>query len=105
LLRYVVKGEVPTEKSVAEQSTRLSALRRSLELSGAVTYDTADGSPVPLKVSLNGKHVVVYVHSALLTNASRIPRDSISISDYDLLRDLPDAHRQVMAALGSLPSA
>jgi hypothetical protein len=68
LLRYAMRGELPTEQPVERQAAALGALKRLLELDGYRCESVAplkDG-PVPLMVQRDRQRVVVGIKSSLL---------------------------------------
>lgn len=106
LLKYVLYGDVPAMQPAHEQAGRLKPLKRYLELEGYQCQLGVDvhGVTVPLLVSLGDEQLAVALRPALLMEGtpevSRWEADlasngiaAVGISDFLLLRDLPDVHR------------
>ena len=107
LLRYALMGQVPPELAVAAQATRLTPLKRMLELDGfrCESGATLQGIDVPLLVEKKGQQVAVGVQSGLLDatwqdhSLRRLLDPNVLggrvLNDFVLRRNLPDEHQLV----------
>jgi hypothetical protein len=112
LLRYAMRGELPTEQPIERQAAALSALKRLLELDGyrCESVSATNDGPVPLMVQRGTHCVAVGVKSGLLdatwTDHSlqrRSARGGPSfeiLNDYILRRNLPDEHQLIRNLFG-----
>lgn len=108
LLKYVMTGQLPESRPFEDQAERLSGLQRSLELSGVNSSTLLNNVYVPLYVSAGTKSLVLTVHSGLLEAPPDAPATlppgirHLSVSDYELMRDLPSVHARVLQLLGKI---
>lgn len=99
LLSTALGLKIP-EASIPAQSQRLRALKRMLDLSGVRYSATSDGKDVPLCVD----GTIVTVRSGILAGSDSAPepknstRSTLSVSAYDLIRDLPSVFDLVVRA-------
>lgn len=103
LLRYMLKGVIPSIKTVSEQTKQLQALKRLLELDG---YECHQDDKTPLLIKFDTHQLVVGTCPGLLDekaeNFQHYRRDDYQqrgdihlVNDYFLDRNLPGAYQEV----------
>ncbi len=107
LLRYMLKGVIPSIKAVSEQTKQLQALKRLLELDG---YECHQYDKIPLLIKSNAHKLAVGTYPGLLDEKadnfqhhirdnSQQEKDIHLVNDYFLDRNLPGAYQEVKSRL------